>query len=204
MIKIEAAQRLLAESMISYLTRLKKMGIKQIGTGNYAHVFQHPTMPDVVVKLLTESDPGYESYVKFCQRNQSNKYCPKILEVVDASKVFDTSLMYSQRGLHLVFMEKLTPITKAEYVKFFRYMASLYGSTLLVNDHRIAFEYMRPESFWKSLASQSKDVDLAEVASFILNAFHNPSLTVDLHDANIMKRGKQIVITDPFSSWELK
>lgn len=199
--KILAVQRLrayvtLAENIKQYVKRLKKMGIKRIGEGNNAEVFQHPTMPNVVVKLLTHDDAGYDRYVDFCRAHQGNKYCPQILDVHKDQGVFESS----DPDLHLIFMEKLRPLNKAQYYEFLRYALTLlnYGERMdKLKTYPDAVKLMNNEKLWGNLAIQKEDQALSEVARFLVNG--RPTSTyIDLNPGNLMLRGSQVVIVDPF------
>jgi hypothetical protein len=66
-----------------YLARLKNRGIKTLGSGLHAEVFQHPTMSDVVVKMFDATDRAYMYWLRTIVRNQNNKYMPKIIPTVN-------------------------------------------------------------------------------------------------------------------------
>jgi len=216
-VKISAAQRLLAETAYEYVKRLGKLGIQSLGKGMYGQVFQHPTMPNVVVKLLLETDPMYQKYVTFCQKHQSNPYVPKIIGVESAQKAFDTKDRWNleQANLYLVFMEKLTPASNKQYKAFGDYAANLANtqwrkqyskkrtdiadkindSTLFWGGEETANELSRP-NIWRYLETQKVDKNLAVLAKF----FFPDGLYLDIHQNNVMMRGQQIVIIDPFMS----
>jgi hypothetical protein len=188
---LNASHRLLAETVQQYIDRLKELGIKSLGDGSFAEVFQHPTMPNVVVKLLYEDDPGYLKYLKFCQgKGKGNPYCPKILQVVQAKDAFDITTRIGENlpNLHLVFMEKLKPINNTQYASFVALLHKSSGMRLSPEDREL----------WFHLSRQIIDKDLAVVARFIYATSAKEDL--DMHTGNVMKRGTQWVITDPFSS----
>lgn len=191
-----ALHRVVAEHLKDYVKRLKKLGIKQLGSGNFADVFQHPTMPNVVVKLLTESDKGYEAYVKFSQKNKSNKYVPKILQVVEADKAFDKKGEYDMGDLRLIFMEKLEPIHYNKYVDFGEHILKVSG----VKAPNVEKALMDVNT-WKKAAAQKKDPDLAAIAKFIVKT-QGGAVQLDMHDGNMMMRGSSVIITDPFSTYD--
>ncbi len=187
--KIEASSRLLAETVNQYIKRLDKLGIKKIGQGGYAKVFQHPTMPDVVVKVMTQYDSGYRKYVAFCQ-TANNRYCPRILDVVDHA--YESDFLGKDKR-QLVFMEKLNPLGIASFIRFeydIDELLDLPQGTVDLTDRRI----------WKSISRQKKDKDLAQVANFIYTTLTKISgIMLDMHNGNLMVRGNQIVIIDPFA-----
>lgn len=191
MIQINASQRLLAETLDEYVQRLEKQGISSLGKGGFAKVFQHPTMPNVAVKLLVERDPGYERYLQFCEtKGKGNPYCPKILQVVKADKIFDDPW---DPNMVVVFMEKLAPISQHEFNTFHQYVSYL-ADIPITHDNNLC----DPET-WHLLSKQKDDVPLAKLAKALYVMYTSDQEDFDLHKANIMKRGQQLVITDPFS-----
>lgn len=195
---INAAYRLRAETLNSYVKRLKKLGIKTLGRGQYADVFQHPTMPDVVVKLLTDNDPCYEAYVEFSRKTR-NKYTPKILDVVSADQAFDVKGKDDLGDLRLVFMEKLEPLHYNRFIDFGEHVGKLAG---FKSRFDIESALMDVET-WIKVSKQKVDPDLAKLAKFLvkINKTGVKGSQLDLHDGNMMVRGTQVVITDPFASY---
>lgn len=191
-----ALHKVVAEHLKDYVKRLKKMGIKQLGSGRFADVFQHPTMPNVVVKLLTENDRGYEAYVKFSQKNKNNKYVPRILQVVEADDAFDKKGQYDMGNLRLIFMEKLEPIHYNKYIDFGEHVLKCAG----IEAKNMETSLMEI-STWQKCANQKEDRDLAAVAKFIVKT-QGGDIEIDIHDDNVMMRGSNPVITDPFSSFD--
>lgn len=201
--QVYAAQRLLvAETLSEYTRRLRKLGIKEIDRGEYGIVFQHPTLKDVVVKLLGEADPDYMDWIHFCQKNQNNPYVPKIHKVTKKTNVFDLgdSGMYSGSlpHLYLIFMEKLKPLSNAEFTKFGAYVAGL-AHTVPDRGSFVARDITDSAKLWTAVSRQKKDQTLANVAKIIARK-GTAGVLLDIHPGNIMKRGTQIVITDPFAS----
>lgn len=77
----------------------------KLGGGCYAKVYAHPTDPDKVVKVASNS-VNYVRYLLWALRHQDNPYVPRIYHV-EVFKNLDTS-GYGARTLALVIMEKLT------------------------------------------------------------------------------------------------
>lgn len=199
-----AVHEIVAERLQNYVKRLKKLGIKRLGGGSFANVFQHPTLPDVVVKLLVENDWGYEQYVKFSQKNPANKYVPKILQVVNADQAFDKKHEADVENLRLIFMEKLQPALDDDYLEF----ANDCSATLYLKGNAnfarmdSAINYMNSVSTWVQLSTQKKDPQLAALAQFIVKTRGKRGAALDMHSGNIMMRGNQVVVTDPFSTYD--
>lgn len=183
---------LFEESKPDYFNRLEKdLKIKRIGTGAFARVFQHPTDPNIAVKVFTDEDHAFRHYLKFCQAHPDNKYLPKIFSVVkhrhnpekkDKDLTIDEIVDWKYS---IAFMEKLKPVSKDYLVKFI----SKFG----IYDKEFAD---LTDSEWRILAyRQDEDPDLAEFAKYLLKTNYVP----DLHTKNVMLRGKQIVFIDPIS-----
>lgn len=202
--RLVASHTVKAESIEDYTQRLKKLGIKQIGEeGAAGVVFQHPTLKDVAVKLLVEEDNAYKDYVKFCQKNPSNPYLPKIHKVSKAKNAFDGNYGRATNDLYLVFMEKLTPISTREYNKFASYCSKLANERRTDKDiswtsgYFDSKEKLNLDDFWQDVARNRTDPMVAKTAKYLFQASRR--YTLDMHQMNLMKRGTQVVLIDPFS-----
>lgn len=187
------------ESKPEYFNRLEnELGIKRLGHGGFARVFQHPTHPEVAVKVFTDGDTAYRSYLKFAQENQGNKYVPKILSVhrhVNNPKMRDKDRNIDQLvddKYSIVFMEKLTPITNQKFDDLEVHIGDLLGG------QSVKLKALSPGQ-WKKLSEQTTDKDLAAFAKFMTRVLRSYSAGSDLHMANVMLRGSQPVFTDPTS-----
>lgn len=200
---------LFEESKPDYYKRLEQeLNIQRLGNGAFARVFQHPTHPEVVVKVFTDEDKAYKAFLKFCLANQGNKYLPKILSVhhhdhTPKKKIKDRSIdELVDNKYTLVFMEKLSTAKLEDLRKF---IATAPFETQWLKDKQA-----KPYSFvtnlnsfntdeWQDLASQTSDPELSTVAKFFTKILKNETHTLDLHDHNVMMRGSQLVFTDPTS-----
>lgn len=184
--------RLNEEKLAQYVRRLtKELNIKRLGRGNYAHVFKHPTHPDVVVKVFT-ADSGYERYLRFVKKNQRNKYVPRIIDHV---RIPDKDV--EGGWYNIVFMEKLTRASYDDLHQEMSRWARLAG--LKHHDQFSTPEELDLEDFEK-LAYQTEDRDLAAVAREFLTLDNDDDEYFDLHDGNVMMRGNQLVIIDPYAT----
>ena len=183
------------EGKHEYLDRVWELGIKHLGAGSFATVFQHPTDPNIVVKIVTRRDPAYLNYLNWARKNQRNRYVPKILAVYKVRFKFKDSAI-------IVFMEKLKPLKPAEWVQF---AYSLIGTkhkeitdmlflhvTPVHTDERLR---LRLEDYgW--IAKHTADKDLKEIM-FVLPKLGKP----DLKRNNVLKRSgefhDQFVFVDP-------
>lgn len=196
--RLGAQQQIRAERIQEYIKRLRKLGIKSMGSGSFADVFQHPTMPNVVVKLLTDHDRGYEAYVKFSQKNPSNKYCPRILDVVRVDGAFDKVGEFDMLDLRLVAMEKLKPLEDDDYHKFGNHVLKCAG----LPSERDAGHELEYIEVWRKATKQKTDPDLAKLAAFIVKNVSHRGVQLDMHQGNMMMRGGQIIVTDPFATYD--
>lgn len=221
--KIEASFRLkaapvavMAESMSEYVQRLKKMGIKPLDegvdeegdarAGGMSHVFEHPTDPRIAVKVFIY-DPGSVRYIKFCKAHKSNPYCLKVYQHTHDPRgldfersLFDTrpdTRVPGARGqtdFNAVFIERLRHMTKAEVEKFTRYLEGLAGVTKPAPNFGW---YKESAKFWTALATQKRDRNLSQFATWFVRQTFNGACLEDIHTDNVMMRGNQPVFSDP-------
>lgn len=192
------ANRIVAERSWDYRDRLKSLGIKRLGRGSNAEVFQHPKYKDIVVKVYqkTDRDKG-EYWLKWCMKHQSNPYVPRLYKI---GKLKNLEIDEEDEGYvlshHIAFMEKLQKATKSEIDKMFKTGGAL-GS--VVRFHKwgwdFADEFME-EPDWSPIT----DPHLLEV----LKVIYSKSIgeddweSVDMIVSNFMKRPNgRVVFTDP-------
>jgi hypothetical protein len=183
-IVIEARTRLQAESYGDYIRRLiNDLDLTHVGQGAFGHVIQHPTFTNVVVKIFRK-DRHYMAFVRECEKQPHNPWLPKIAGI---SKL----QLEGSSGAHAVFLEKLRPISSAELSRF---------KTGLVSEYGLRYDPRDPNRKWFDLPSWGR---LSKQEAGGLEDFANLATSnyqrLDLHVGNIMKRGSQIVISDPFS-----
>lgn len=56
---------------------LEKYGWKYINGGGYSAVFGNPKKP-YIIKVFSQTDSGFKTWITFCMANQSNPFIPKI------------------------------------------------------------------------------------------------------------------------------
>lgn len=200
-------QELFEETADAYILRLTKtLKIKHLGNGYFSHVFQHPTYSNVAVKLIVENDPDYLKYAKFCMRNPNNPYLPNIIDVVKVRMEKETSTLVTDPILgltlpvkalnehltHLVFMEKLRPVSLSAVKKVVR---------SIVKEIPELQKYERFADFevedWGTVYRSTTDKNLKQFAKYaVANRFN------DVHEKNIMLDvNGHLVFTDPVASY---
>lgn len=189
------------EKIGDYFKRIvKEKGIKKLGAGAFARVFQHPEFKNVVVKVYVDKDVAYKKYLKWCLRNQNNPFVPKVIEEVKYNS--DAGDAYN-----ILFLEKLHKFNSEEQLTLALSKAFDLGKG---DEREKNFDelgeavstwdnpgelYNVLEKFVSAGRSKSKDFERlwAHIKTYGYDAF-------DLHAGNAMRRGSQIVITDPVAS----
>lgn len=184
---MKVAELFLAEETLKdYSERLiSTLNIKKLGSGAYAHVFQHPAFRNVVAKVFTNKDATHRKYLTWCMQNQNNKYVPQIISMVPVKSETDDKY-------NIVFMQKMSKVSSN---RFGNWLGDYFGE-----DAEDAYEDEDWEEIYRLMNNGirfSKDADLksiwAHIKSYGANRF-------DLHADNVMLRGQQIVFSDPVGS----
>lgn len=208
-VKINAATRLKAERRTEYVQRLKNMGIKHLGKGAWADVFQHPTMKDVVVKISTW-DPGFSAYTKFCTDHPNNPYLLKIISLHEKpmgegfnyeGSSGDTAGPGGRTSSVITFIEKLAPVSRTGVLRFVALCEELAGLPPTGKTFNYYADYGNEklnDRLWAALSKQSQDRNLQQFAAWYVKRIAAGSIP-DVHDGNVMMRRNQIVFSDPLS-----
>lgn len=223
-------QELIAEEKVdAYLNRLtKSLKIKKLGSGYFSSVFQHPVYHNVSVKITRKADPVAMTWVKEAMQHLHNPWYPRIIgihkvhfhsdEVRLADIEDDVDNLLALEGRHIVFMEKLRPIKKAELKKAAVYIAHTLPSHLFLpadfHEQLMALKLKPWHPHYVELKKKlMKGVSIKETQDTIFNLeellVHHARLvmahstddnlvelckslikvgTDDLHDGNIMMR----------------
>lgn len=169
-------------------------------------------------------DPGYEAYLEVVKRMQDNKYVPKLLSKVHKIPAFFKRPEKANGYIKIIKLEKLSQIksthfatllsrflndlaeTKIRFTGFNREHLKteiknfIKHTTSLKNYHRPdGPTHVRDE--WTEITRELHDTsdDLFDIA-IELNQLRKktPGIDFDLGQANILFRGNQPVIIDPF------
>jgi hypothetical protein len=161
-----------------------------IGAGAYALAYSHPSV-DYVVRLSTGGDLGYYSYLTAMADKKWNRYLPKIHSAVHFRRPDRLYSGWQKPGFtHDDIL--ITVTEKLEHVPI--------GPFHPVYHHRLLAYLSEIESYLKEnrrTSNQDRNFafDILKESSYWNGTQHD----FDLHGRNIMKRGPQLVFTDPFS-----
>ncbi len=207
---------LFEERLSDYMKRLVRgLKIKTLGAGVYSTVFQHPVYHNVSVKLTVQPDPKYIMWMREAQKHQHNPWFPKIIGIhsvmfhdenrrrsdVEADVHHDMA----DQMRHIVFMEKLRPLTISENRKAAKYMVGLLPKNMSRKFQELSgYDSIEIADFdveiWRALAKNPYDKNVAGLAGVIAKMGDY----TDLHDQNVMMRDQDgvlhPVITDPVAS----
>jgi len=165
--KIEANTRLIDH----------KLDLPVIGYGLNSVVYDNGS---TVIKI-SKGDRSYQLWAQFAKLNPGNPYLPKIHKIT----VLDEATRTYQYEI-----EKLMPMVQRQLDWLRSHLADEYGLTPV--DKYIAWF---SQDDWTKLAHEanSKDPDLSRMVTWFLDHYSK----LDLHQDNIMLRGKQVVFADP-------
>lgn len=159
-------------------------GFKYLGSGCYATAWEHPDLPDRVIKVGRSTHDGWLGYAKWCVANQGKPMVPKIYELRRIEGVAHVA--------YIAVIEKLQPLTMGHSVANYQQRRAMNaywdeqveGLERFINND-LAERYV-------------PDSRALEAAGRMLHAAFGPGGT-DLHRGNVMMRDNgQLVITDPY------
>lgn len=155
----------------AYSAKLYAEGYREIGRG----LFSDAWAKDNVVVKVARNDMGYDRFLEYALAYQHNPYFPKIYHVARYEGVESWNNPYGYATV--VTMEKLRSVenTKKGRKTSDRVELDAEGVSKVPFDN--SPEYREAMKVLKELKKEVR--------------------RIDLHDGNIMYRGKQLVITDP-------
>lgn len=169
------------ETPSQYAKRLMLKGVKSLGRGAYARVFQHPSQEHVAVKVLIKPDPDYVQYAEIAMKTK-NPWFPRVHAI--------SQVQYKRGANNILFMEKLRKASNDDIrlatQKIVAGISSLSQFTSFVN--------FSPNT-WKRVSRRTTDPKVKELADVMVKLNCG-----DFHNANVMMRGNQLVFTDPVAS----
>lgn len=182
-------------------------GGKVLGGGAFAIVLSHSSW-NYVLKIFND-DSCYLKYVRFCMKNQNNKFVPKLLD--KPRRITPTYKRRSnQQNLYTVKMENLEPLSYSSIDVNSIEKMSFAGMALNDEsirkdltvdsvDKYIKSKYPSMSGLVRQLVWNRNSRALFDFLKEIKTIF--PSCSLDLHSDNFMSRENgEIVVTDPFST----
>ena len=173
MMKVEA------ETYKEYVKRLiTEMDYTKRGEGGFSTVIQHPTLHNVVVKVV-KMDRAYRKFCNFVIEHPKNPWLPKIARI-DPLKLDDANLAFA------VFMEKLDKVDE-DYVNRLKEAFRKRYNLRYWSDNQ-----WFDRASWRKIAADSPP-DFSVLASYFATNLNS----LDLVASNFMRRGNQLVFNDP-------
>lgn len=176
-----------SHSVANFVYNLQKNSydVTVMGEGFFAIVFERPGGRDVY-KLFTAKDHGYLKYLQYVKANQHNPHVPKIYGGLMKLNMPMNSSSFQGREWYIVRMEKLKNYAGQH--------PSLNLMKRYIDDYPPDFN-----SDQELIEFRDEYPELTEVLDWIARNRHKDGVNLDLHGQNVMMRGRDVVITDPFS-----
>lgn len=187
---------------------LRKNGWHTLGTGAEAAVAENPQKA-YVLKIFPSGSP-YEKFVKFVKAHADNPHVPKFSRYV--RPVPGTNFSY-------VRMEKLVPINHNELMsEYFNYLLIMMTHYVLTGQHLLHYLLFYPvqdkinqmgyqtldlkspnlrEQIYQKIGGYPPDIWKSLIDQLASMSKHE-DLHWDMHAGNFMRRGKTLIIADPF------
>ena len=111
---------------------LEKYGFERIGSGWHANVYENPKYP-YILKVFYE-DSAYLDWLKFCMKNQNNKYIPKLRK--------NFIRVMPDKNIYAVRMEKLYECDEDDFNSFMVSLES-WNAPGIDEDLKTIIHYLR-------------------------------------------------------------
>lgn len=179
---------------------LRKNGWKKLGNGSFAAVFGKPGL-SYVIKVPFYRDRPWMKYAEYCMTHRNNPHVMKVsflkeetsthffIAAIERLKNFPNYGGMSMADYAVDYIEQLSNGHKPKEImqRIEKRAKEMLGHTGTMN---------KQESNWLLKVLMPQIPALAKVVMDLKNIDH-----LDLHQGNIMMRGKTIVIIDPWFSW---
>lgn len=152
---------------------------KKLGNGLFAYVFKHPKKNEVI-KFWVKDD-AYEKYLSYVEQHQSNPCLPKLLSKVKTISSFHDRVEAFPDKIKYVRLELLKPVSPEVERELDELWRSMPDS----------------DAEWKEEAEQASKA-VSDLIHTMLDIKKVIKLDPDLKGDNVMMRGRQMVLTDPF------
>lgn len=170
--------------------------LEEIGSGLYARVFELPDS-DMVLKVSREDDKGYIAYLRVLNELEfDSPYVPKIEKVLVYGNMLFGSMF--EPMFYLTYMEKLVPCKKTRYdgEEVCSYLSNSQDPSMKRWVDRFSRMADHSFEFGTKYKLNPRHHDLIALIT-LAKETSKKHCTFDLHYGNVMRRGRQIVLTDP-------
>jgi hypothetical protein len=181
----------LSASIIKFMHSNK---FKLLGVGLKSVVFENNKS---CIKIFYK-DYAYEAYIKFIKNipNEYKKFVPKVLSV----RSYPPNPI-----IKFVKIEKLTHLEIAPFPDF-KYLMPLIKQKLNKNNKELSDNVISHQDLFSIINLEKSNEDFLslfpiEFINFIIYLYNKPNnrrRNFDLHNRNIMMRGNEFVVTDPW------
>lgn len=170
---------------------------KKIGIGSFAAVFDNPKKPNEVIKFWV-NDPAYEEYISFALKHPSKHF----LKVYKTGKL---TLNLNDGKIKLKYA-KIEKLNRTEM--FDEFSSGIELSEVLYFIESVDLDILKlPHILELATKEFNKNGNLPDdVSEFIINAYSLHKALGDKHNfdidtRNVLKRGNDFVIADPYYSF---
>jgi len=191
---------------------------KKAGRGAMAQVFSHE---DGTMYKFWIKDNAYEKYIDYCLDNQDNPHVPIFYTPIKTLHSFFTRPKSFPDEIRYIKMEKLKPVGEFEKWRGLKGNYNSIESVIYImiyyydnngkyirqdkkeklKDKDLNFDPHFFESYDSVTPESKKEIlDTFKIVQFVKKTIGKNNIRLDLHLGNIMKRGSQVVITDPMAN----
>jgi hypothetical protein len=188
---------------------LTRHGWKSLGTGAEAAVAMHPQKA-YVLKIFN-SDSKYVQFVEFVQAHQSNPHLPRFSRYVRPVPGTEFSYVRMEKLMKVTHTQLLT--TYAAYLAEMMAMGQVAEFSMLADDLGMRMEdnlmhmgyeaadlldFEQQDEIYQKLGGQPPHTWSQVLGDLADYSEHVDVASWDMHEDNFMRRGKTLVIVDPF------
>ena len=197
------------KDMIDLLADISGEGskFKKAGEGVAAQVLVHS---DGTIYKFWAKDSGYEKFIEFVQSHQGDKHLPKLKSKIKELHSFFKKPKNFPEKIKYVKMEKLTPIKYEDLLPGSKNIYLIDAIKTIY--HGVAHHGRGTDRSLKWAIQSLREDEGSSLSDESLDLIDSLFLTIkamdakipgfdqaspDWHSGNVMRRGKEIVITDP-------
>lgn len=159
---------------------------EKLGNGFFAYVFKN-SKKNEAIKFWVD-DQAFEKYLTYIENNKNNPICPKIFSKTKTISSFHKRIPGFPKKIKYIRMEVLEPLNTYE-----SYKINQFDWDAIVKKIKLG----KPVSkIFNDAGIESMAITICDV----LTQTNQDLEDLDISSSNIMKRGNQLVLTDPFTN----